>query len=117
MRGKSRAITEQVGKNVVLFSHACGLKRYEIPDGTEIEVRRYHGDPDDPDHSIGIWETVPDNPEQKDSVSPMDGVFDLWGLVHLPDSPEVEVDASIRLDMESIEVQRVEGVSYQSFRF
>ena len=115
--GEESCIDEQVGKNVVLFSHACGLKRYEIPDGTEIEVRRYHGDPDDPDHSIGIWETVPDNPEQKDSVSPMDGVFDLWGLVHLPDSPEVEVDASIRLDMESIEVQRVEGVSYQTFAF
>ena len=115
--GEESDTEDQQGKNVVLFSHACGLERYDIPDGTEIEVHRYHGDPDDPEHSIGIWETVPDSSEQEGDLSSQDRAFDLWNLVHPSDSPEDEVDSSVGLNMESIEVRRIEGVSYQTFSY
>jgi hypothetical protein len=115
--GEGTDTQEQQGKNVVLFSHACGLERYDVPDGTEIEVHRYHGDPDDPDHSIWIWETVPDTPETEDSAPASDTVFDLWNPVHTSALPEDLGDPSIRLDMESIEVRRIKGVTYQTFSF
>ncbi len=110
---------EQQGKNLVLFSHASGLEGYDIPDGTEIEVHHYPGDPEDPDHSIGIWETVPDSSETEDSspAPASDPLFGLWNPVHSSVQPEDWIDASIRLDLESIEVRRVEGVSYQTFSF
>ncbi len=115
--GEETDTQEQQGKNVVLFSHASRLERYDVPDGTEIEVHRYHGDPDDPDHSIWIWETVPDAPESEDSASEPDTIFDLWNPVHSSALPEDLADPSIRLDMESIEVRRIKGVSYQTFSF
>ena len=108
---------EQQGKNVVLFSHACGLEKYDVPDGIEIEVNRHLGDPDDPDHSIWIWERVPDTPEIEERAPALDTVFDLWTPVHASALPEEQDNPSIRLDMESIEVRRIEGVTYQTFSF
>ena len=145
--GEETDTEEQQGKNVVLFSHACGLKGYDLPYGTEIDVRRYFSDPDDLDHSmwfwekvsdspeqeenappdyddpddlghgILIWEKVPDNPEQEENAPPVDGRFGFGNLMRHLDSLEVKVDASIQLDMESIEVRRVKGVSYQTFPY
>ncbi|MEJ1402437.1 MAG: RES domain-containing protein [Candidatus Sedimenticola sp. (ex Thyasira tokunagai)] len=108
---------EQQGKNLVLFSHATGLEGYDVPDGMEIEVHRYHGDPEDPDHTIWIWETVPDTRGKEDAASPSDTVFDLWNPVHSSALPEELAEPAIRLDMESIEVRRIEGVSYRTFSF
>lgn len=104
------------GKNVVLFSRACGLEGYDIPDGTKIEVERFLGDPDDPDHSISIWERVPANSEQNNAVQ-SNGGFSFLGSNDTQDSPVFWIEASIRLDMESIQVRRIEGVSYQTFSF
>jgi hypothetical protein len=70
--GEKSDTEEQQGKNVLLFSHACGLERYNIPDGTEIEVHRGFGDPDDLNHSIWICETVPASSKQEDNVSAID---------------------------------------------
>ncbi|UEX77723.1 RES domain-containing protein [Spiribacter halobius] len=108
---------EQQGRNVVLFPHARGLERYDIPTGTKIEVHRHLGDPDDPDHSIWIWERVPPSSEQGENASAIDRGFVLSPLVHPPKSSEDEVDVSIGLDLGSIEVRRIEGVSYQTFSF
>jgi hypothetical protein len=112
--GKETDSQEQQGKNVVLFSHASRLERHDVPGGAEIEVYRYHGDPDDPEHSIWIRETVPDAPETEDSALSPD-LFDLRNPVHSSDLPDDLADPSMRLDMESIEVRRIEGVSYQTF--
>ena len=110
---------DQQGKNVVLFSHASGLKGYDVPDGIEIEVHYNHGDPEDPDHSIWIRETVPDSLGTEDSspAPASDPLFGLWNPVHSSVQPEEMADPSIRLDMESIEVKRIEGVNYQIFSF
>ena len=109
-------MNEHQGKNLVLFSHSSGLEGYDVPDGTEIEVHRSRlGDPEDPDHSIWIRETVASAPEKENSKSSPDTLFDLWNPAHSSVLPEDLPDASIRLDMESIEVRRIEGVSYQTF--
>ncbi|MCU7873586.1 MAG: RES domain-containing protein [Candidatus Thiodiazotropha sp. (ex Lucinoma borealis)] len=115
--GEETGMEEHQGKNLVLFSHASGLEGYDVPNGTEIEVHRYHGDPEDPDHSIWIWERVPDTPKSVDSASSQETLHDLWNPAHPFDQQVDLVDASLRLDMESIEVRRIEGVTYQTFSF
>ena len=105
------------GKNLVLFSHACGLERYDLPDGTEIDVSRMSGDPDYPDYSIWIWERVPASQKKEDTAPPTDKEFGVWPLMHQSGPPAIEVKPSIRLDMESIGIRRIKGVSYQTFSF
>ena len=117
-RADSAASDEQhLGKNVVLFSHACGLELYNLPTGTEIDISLNLGDPDDPDHSIWIWEGVTNEVEQEEALSSRRGRLDWWESAHPSKVVEEQLEASIRLDMESIEVLKIEGVSYQTFSF
>lgn len=105
------------GKNVVLFSRASILERYSLPTGSTIDVQRYHGDPDDPEHSIVIWENVPNELEQNNGHN-LEPDRHGWPDFMLPPEPVAnKIDASIRLDMESIEVRRIEGISYRTFPF
>ena len=115
--GEESDANQQLGKNVVLFSHACGLERYEIPEGTDIEVHHYRGDPEDPEHSILIWETVPGSLKQEANKSQVDKGFGFFGGVELTHSPGEQFGASIRLDIESIQVRKIAGVSYQAFSY
>ena len=106
---------QHAGKNFVLFSHATGLGHYDIPDGTEIEVGQSFGDPDGPAYSIWITENVPNSAEQEEKVAERHDGFDCLDYPCLPGSGEEKLDVSIRLDMESIEVRKIQGVSYQVF--
>ena len=109
---------QQVGKNVVLFSHACRLEHYALPAGTKVEVHRGWMDPNDPDCSITVWEHVPNDARQEVASykpAPLD-----W-LENIPRTKvvgeelvEEQIEASILLDMNSIEILRIEGVSYQT---
>ena len=106
---------EQSGKNIVLFSHACGLESYDIPDGTEIKVSFNVGNPVDPDYSIWIWEKVPNSTEQEEKVNPKRSRLELWELLQPSEPVEEQLGARIRLDMESIQVRTIESVSYKTF--
>ena len=79
---------EQKGKNVVLFSHACGLEEYDT----------------------SIREIVPYTQEIEDNVTreiegnatSLHAVVDRWNQVQSSSLPENPIDARIRLDMESV---------------
>ena len=50
------------GRNLVLFNHACGVERYDLPEGTTVTVDSYadHQDDDkDENYEIIVMETVP----------------------------------------------------------
>lgn len=105
---------DSYGKNVVLFSRACILEPYELPHGSEIGVQRYHGDPDDPEQRIVIWESVQNECEQKGRRDLESHSVDLLR----PAEPyENQGEACIRLNMESVEVRQIEGVSYRTSPF
>jgi hypothetical protein len=109
--------SQRKGKNVVLFSTACGLRSDEVPDGTEINVHHYLGDPEDPDPTIFIQTTVPDTSEDLDCAPAVNTEFGSWDLNYVPALAEDTLEPRLRLDMEGIEVKRVEGVCYQTFDF
>lgn len=106
------------GKNVVLFSHACQLEPYNLPKGASIDVSLIIGDPDDPMNDFYISENVPADPPQQEGDGPVgQNFFDDLNPLNELDNPGMETEPDIRLVMESIEVRRVEGVSYKTFPF
>lgn len=106
------------GKNVVLFSHACQLEPYNLPKGTSIDVTLIIGDPDDPMNDFYISEKVPvDPPQQEGEGSHEHDFFDHFNPLDEPEHKAMAVDPDLRLDIESIEVRRVQGVIYQTFSF
>ena len=57
--------TGQAGRNVVLFNHACGVVRSDLPDGADVEVDFHSPHPDDGEDELGhisVSETVPPEP-------------------------------------------------------
>ena len=59
------------GRNLVLFSHACGVESHDdLPTGTEVDIYipRVNQDDDEYDAGISIRETVPS--AQTEEVSP-----------------------------------------------
>ncbi len=100
-------------KNIVLFSHICGLEPYCVPDGTAVEVFCRHGNPDDPDRSIVIQERMPDaqgSSSTKRSVAP----FGMEDFVHSSATSKIPANMGLRLDIKNVEVWKVEGVNYKT---
>lgn len=103
-------------KNIVLFVHASVLKKYELPPGSTLTASYYCGDPNDPDPYFLITEEVPEVKEGE--IEEDSAMNDLLGASHMhehDDNSEItRYEASLKLDLESIGVRRVQGVSYQS---
>ncbi len=99
------------GKNIVLFYHASFVESYELPEGAEVEISFWQGDPDDYDPTVTVWETVPSEEEEK-AVMPPDPVFP----IHEPDVLLLEEGSphgpALRLDMDSVKILKVKGVEY-----
>ena len=65
--------TGQAGRNVVLFNHACGVQRSDLPDGTEVRVFVPLAHVDEEEDFLGfiaVSENVPAEPSVDETVSP-----------------------------------------------
>jgi hypothetical protein len=104
------------GKNVVLFSDSCNLARYDLPRGAAIKVDVHADDPDEPTPpTINIWEVLPkeEAPEHEDSEYFLfpDAVVEAHSQ-HLA----AEAEPSLELQMDSVSILQISGVSYQTSR-
>ena len=109
----SQSVNE--GKNFVLFNHASGM---EEPENLKIEVNYSSRDPYDDIPLIEIREVAVSKKE----------IQEQWGKEHyIYDNGSFRVDideelntfrpASLKLDLDSIEVLKIEGVNYDSSFF
>jgi RES domain-containing protein len=115
------AQTAGEGRNVVLFHHSAGVEPYTLPEDTKVEVYTGWASPDDADDSVTIWETVPQprKVEEKNSDGRVPNFEDI--LKRAPkDEPDREWDddvsygkPTLRLDVQEIEVFRINAVTYQ----
>ena len=120
--------TGRAGRNIVLFNHACGVERSDLPDGTEVEVfvPRAHADEDDDDlGSISVRESIsPESagdetvsPARTSSASPMSAALSVfqWDDPErgAPDDAPSDEEPTLRLDDDSVAVWKIRGVQYQ----
>ena len=112
--------TEGDGQNIVLFNHARGIEPYRLSRGSKTIVdinspTEEEENDDDDDDSIFITESVPSIPP---AAEPPDRGL-RRGVIRLPEFDEwTESEDSpaptLELDIESIKVWAIEGVSYKS---
>lgn len=105
---------EIAGRNIVLFSRACRLERYALPEGTRVDVYRLSGDPDDPELSVYITERVPADGAGKENQLQREVDLECGNALSPSDAEATESDASIKLDLDSVEVRLIQGVSYRT---
>ncbi len=115
--------TDGSGQNVVLFNHASGVEPYNLPAESHVEVRIPSRaallEQDDIYEAIWISETVPSNPTQESPAAPdgldrgssMRRVFE-----RLLEGPKDNRKPNLRLDISSVVVLDIKGVSYSSTR-
>ena len=105
------------GRNLVLLNHACVVEPYFVPEGTDIEVY-VHPYENGEYGSVFVSETVPSPipSEATQSESRQEGrpgPIRLFEDVEASDAEQHE-SPTLRLDLESIEVLNINGVSYES---
>ena len=105
--------TEENGENVVLFNHARGVDKHELPEGSEVTVYlSSHGEEGD---SVFVSEAtppkLPDNeaPVGKPRRGPIRLFFD-----EEPGEPDEELPATLALDIPSIKILDVIRATYTS---
>jgi hypothetical protein len=94
------SIDDQQSKNIVLFTHACGL----FNDEKELKLEVIYHYLNSPNYSITTRKSDTDCLDQLGNTSP-------------PNLAEDGADASVKLDIESIEIRRIEGISYKTRSF
>lgn len=109
------------GRNVVLFNHARGVERYDLPFNSTIEVsvpERTDTDGEDTlSDPIFVEETVPSDspgeepPESDGEKRPLSTTLFIEKLL---EAPEEDLEPSLRVDIDSLEVIETTGVSYSS---
>jgi len=101
------------GDNVVLFNRASVVEPSGFPDGTEISVSFGSGNPDDEEYDFVVFERVPEAVEKK----PVER-YPLFDFSTMYDSPELgklpDLEPTLRIDLESLSVSHVQGVSYDT---
>ena len=110
--------TEGKGRNLVLFNRSRGVKPYDLPPGTDVDVSLPRHSQEDKHEYGNIWvtETVPSNPPVESQAEPdqiKSGPIRLF-MEDEPEVPESYSDPTLGLDVESIEVLSIEGVGYTS---
>ena len=101
------------GRNLALFNHACRVEPYDLPEESDVKV--YASPFDDEDESILLYETVPsEKTEQSPQVKTDGRPVDLRRLMLEPDEASYGLDPTLRLDIESIEVQDIKAVEYRT---
>lgn len=117
-RAGEEVIEKDGGKNVVLFSHACLLEPYNLPKGASIDVLLINSDPDDSSKEFFIREKLQaTQPQQESGSIERDNFFGYLHPLDEPEQLEIEGVADLSLDMKSISVCVVEGVSYKTLPF
>ena len=107
-----------IGRNVVLFNHACFVMPYEVPKGTEVQVSiraGYQDDEEYDDDTVFVWETVPSN--QHGDELPDEPGWGEQGPMLLPMGyrtgiPTAPLDPTLRLDVNSVEILNIKGTTY-----
>ena len=115
--------TNGVGRNVVLFNHACGVVPDDLPEGTEVEIDICHPNYDeDDDCRIWVSETVPPTrsaPPRNDSAILLDSILSSSGWDEDANEDE-EVptfsEPTLRLDVKSVFVLEIKSVRYDHHR-
>ena len=123
--------TGQAGRNVVLFNHACGVQRSDLPDGTEVQVFVPLAHVDEEEDVLGfitVSENVPPehsadetvSPARTTSASPMSAALPVfqWDDSERGASEDSASDEepTLRLDEGSVVVRKIRGVQYQYSR-
>jgi hypothetical protein len=97
--------------NVVLFHKSSRVEALGLPRGSELMSSGLQTDSDGTYYDYTIFETVPkapeDKPKQKVSMGPP-SLFDLWDN----DEDADPRPASLKIDLGSVEVRIVEGISF-----
>lgn len=109
------------GRNVVLFNHARGVEGYDLPLNSTVEVSiPSRSDTDDEDilsDTIFVEETVPsdsseeETPKSDEAKRPLNTLLFMEKLL---EAPEDDLEPSLRLDINSLEVKETTGISYSS---
>ena len=120
--------TGGVGRNVVLFNHACGVAPAEPPDGTDVSVSfgfSHEVEEEEENGEITVFETIPDDPETDKSVSETQkSTFDLidaFPSEHLWDKDPYKGgeeqyyhdEPVLSLDPDSVVVLDIKSVKYR----
>ncbi len=105
--------TEGNGQNIVLFNHARGVEKYGLPEESEVEV--YLSSFGEEDGSIFVSETMPVTlPNNEAPVKdPQGGPIRMF-IHDEPGEPDEDIPATLKLDIGSVEVLHVQGVTYTS---
>ena len=103
--------TEGNCQNVVLFNHARGVEKYELPVGSEVEV--YLPSFSEDDDSVFVSETTPLNLPDNEALveKPQRGPIRLF-IDEEPDEPDEDLPATLNLDIASVQVLNIKSVTY-----
>ena len=106
------ANNSELGKNVLLFYRASSLREYDHPRGMKIDVTLTCGNQNDCDDSITIYEELPkpDVVRGNSEKTHKEDIFDTFNRGE--NIINTLVDSSIQLDMDSVEVDGINGVEY-----
>jgi len=100
--------------NVVLFHKSSRLKLLEIPEEAELSAFLYA---DDEDPKSAIWHVTEETPNPEDAPeAPKKRPFSWQGLAFetWKEVDEDEREVALRVDVDSIVVRRVQGVTFRS---
>ena len=120
--------TGGMGRNVVLFNHACGVAPADLPDGTDVSISFGFPHEDDEEEESGritVFETVPDDSGTDKSASETQkSTFDLIDAFPSVQSWDKDPykgyeeqycyhEPVLRLDPDSVVVLDIKGVKYK----
>ena len=101
------------GQNLVLFNHACGVEPNDLPKGSNVEVDIHRIDEGRQIVTIEVFETPPNDDVLLDGTD--DGAGSSENLVpedaHHDDAGSAG-NPTLRLDMDSVVVLKINGVMY-----
>ena len=100
-------------QNVVLFNHARGVEKHELPVGSEVEV--YLSSFSEDDDSVFVSETTPLNLPDNEALveEPQRGRIRLSIDEELGE-PEEDLPPTLNLDIDSVQVLNIESFTYHS---
>ena len=104
------------GRNVVLFNHASRAEPYNLPDGTVSWMSPPSDDEEYGDSDVYVFEDVPNvQPDTDPSVGisrKSRGGAVIFGFDSEESDTEPSVEPTLRLDLDSVVVLKIKGVSY-----
>ena len=109
------------GQNVVLFNNASKVEAYDLPVGSDVSISHGWGAADDYDDGITIFERVP-KPVEEDAgeKNDPDAIFGSFAIPvdYMPIPGRASIvdsrETSLRIDVNSIQVFEMLGVTYET---